>query len=737
MKDNQMKFKMTISKINVIKAGSVLSGKVEKGEITVGDKIEFEGVDGKQELEIKGIADNDTRKRIERAGKDKNVGLLVVEKNCEQMGLQEGIMIYIAEEEVHEDYFSDLFGDLEEEKVEEGESNNKEVLANQAAIRIVVVYSDKLESISVDGVQMKDISAIKNMPIPNWFSETEDRNGWEGLIAEIRKMLDDDSVDLSFEFHGPQESKYIFEECISKRGFGNNKISKETVAKENLEEAKRKEHRGLYNEAFKDYLQAADFGELEEAQFKVGEYYYAYCEGESKADFSLSEEEAIAQAIKYYELAANKGNADAQYSLYTIFYEGIYVEENYEEAFKWGMMAANQEHADAEYGVAEAYQYGNGVKIDYKEAVKWYEKAADQGLTEALTELGYDYKFGDMNLSVNYGKSFAYYIQAAQKGDMAGQANVAEFYMEGKGIEKNEEEALKWYRKAAEQGDADSEYAIGQYYEYDGNDIKLAIEWYKKAAEQGHVDAQMKMKNCYGNGEGLEKDLTQAFEWAEKAAEQGDAKAQCYLGRCYKEGLGVEANKNTAIEWYEKAAEQGDAEAQCEMGKCYDMWATTKLKMGLNELNEEKALEWYKKARDQGYAEAQYRYGEAYKHSLSNSGVSIIERMKIGNEWIKKAADNENPCIDACLDIADRHYSMMDEHSKGRTAALVGASILFPVTSLLTVPAALVGNAVIKSDKVEKFLKTDEGKEMMKYYRKAAELGNEKAKERIKEIENY
>ena len=103
---------------------------------------------------------------------------------------------------------------------------------------------------------------------------------------------------------------------------------------------------------------------------------------------------------------------------------------------------------------------------------------------------------------------------------MAGQANVAEFYMEGKGIEKNEEEALKWYRKAAEQGDADSEYAIGQYYEYDGNDIKLAIEWYRKAAEQGYVDAQMKMKNCYENGEGLEKDLTQAFEWAEKAAIQ-------------------------------------------------------------------------------------------------------------------------------------------------------------------------------------------------------------------------
>lgn len=744
MKDNQMKFKMTISKINVIKVGSVLSGKVEKGEITVGDKIEFEGVDGKQELEIKGIADNDTRKRIERAGKDKNVGLLVVEKNCEQMGLQEGIMIYIAEEEAHEDYFSDLFGDLEEEKVEEGESNNKEVLANQAAIRIVVVYSDKLESISVDGIQMKDISVIKNMPIPNWFSETEDRNGWEGLIAEIRKMLDDDSVDLSFEFHGPQESQYIFEECISKRGFGNNKISKETVAKENLEEAKRKEHRGLYNEAFKDYLQAADFGELEEAQFKVGEYYYAYCEGESKADFSLSEEEAIAQAIKYYELAANKGNADAQYSLYTIFYEGIYVEENYEEAFKWGMKAANQGHADAEYGVAEAYQYGNGVKIDYKEAVKWYERAADQGLTEALTELGYDYKFGDMNLSVNYGKSFAYYIQAAQKGDMAGQANVAEFYMEGKGIEKNEEEALKWYRKAAEQGDADSEYAIGQYYEYDGNDIKLAIEWYRKAAEQGYVDAQMKMKDCYENGEGLEKDLTQAFEWAEKAAIQGNIKAQCYLGKCYKEGVGVKADKDKAIEWYEKAAEQGDAEAQCEVGKSYDIWASDDRVLfrkyeNTKEENDEKALPWYKKAAEQGYAEAQYRYGIIYCRSAfyNTEDMGLSEKIKIGDEWNKKAADNEYPYIDACLKIADYHYDYIDEHPVGRSAAMLAAAAAIPVANVITLPAAIAGTIGTRFAKKWLFVDTDDGKEMIKYYRRAAELGSEKAKERLKELEKY
>ena len=742
--ENNVNFKMIISQINIIKAGSVLSGKVEKGEIRVGDTIEFEGVDGKQELEIKGIVDNDIREKVKKAGQDKNIGLLILEKNCEQIGLQEGMTIYMSEEGKEEDYFSDLFGDFEEKKIEESESRKRESLKNQATVRVIVIYSDKLESISVNGVKMEDISVIENMPIPNWFSEMEDRNGWEGLITELQKMLDDDKVRLSFEFHGPQESKYIFEECISKRGFGNNEISKDVIAKENFEEAKRKEHRGLYNEAFKDYLQAADFGELETAQFKVGEYYYAYCRGEGKIEFSLSREEAIAQAIKYYERSANQGNEDAQYCLYTIFYDGNYVEENYEEAFKWGMMAAIQGHADAEYGVAEAYQYGDGVEIDYKEAIKWYEKAAEQGLTEALIELGFDYEFGELNLEINYEKSFDYYMEAAMKEDVAGQANIASLYMKGNGTEKNEEEAIKWYKKAAEQGDYHSEYAIGQYYECEGNDIKLAIEWYRKAAEQGYVDVQMKMKNCYENGEGLEKDLTQAFEWAEKAAIQGNIKAQCYLGKCYKEGVGVKADKDKAIEWYEKAAEQGDAEAQCEVGKSYDIWASDDRILfrkyeNTKEENDEKALPWYKKAAEQGYAEAQYRYGIIYCYSAfyNTEDMGLSEKIKIGNEWNKKAADNEHPYIDACLKIADHHYDYIDEHPVGRSAAMLAAAAAIPVANVITLPAAIAGTIGTRFAKKWLFVDTDDGKEMIKYYRRAAELGSEKAKERLKELEKY
>ena len=83
------------------------------------------------------------------------------------------------------------------------------------------------------------------------------------------------------------------------------------------------------------------------------------------------------------------------------------------------------------------------------------------------------------------------------------------------------------------------------------------IKWYTKAAEQGDAAAQFNLGICYDFGEGVEQDMQKAVEWYTKAAEQGNAKAQFNLGGCYKDGEGVEQDKQKAVEWYTKAAEQG------------------------------------------------------------------------------------------------------------------------------------------------------------------------------------
>ena len=198
---NSVNFKMTVSKITTIKVGSVLSGQIEAGKIEVGDEIIFEIQNEKNKLEVIGISDNDKKKRVNKAEKNQDVGLLVKEKQCEKIGLQEGMIIYIPQETSEEEFFSELFGDMDQtENVTEKsvELQEKSIPQNENAIRVVIVYSDKLESISVDGTYMEDIFSIQNIPIPNWFDVKQDRNGWRGLIEEIREVIDDYDVDLIY-----------------------------------------------------------------------------------------------------------------------------------------------------------------------------------------------------------------------------------------------------------------------------------------------------------------------------------------------------------------------------------------------------------------------------------------------------------------------------------------------------------------------------------------------------------
>lgn len=89
-----------------------------------------------------------------------------------------------------------------------------------------------------------------------------------------------------------------------------------------------------------------------------------------------------------------------------------------------------------------------------------------------------------------------------------------------------------------------------------------AVRWYKKAAEQGDAHAQNNLGCCYENGDGVELSYNEAFKWFTLAAEQGNAFAQYNLGYCYENGEGVGKSFTEAVKWYKKAAEQGHEEAK-------------------------------------------------------------------------------------------------------------------------------------------------------------------------------
>ena len=69
-----------------------------------------------------------------------------------------------------------------------------------------------------------------------------------------------------------------------------------------------------------------------------------------------------------------------------MYLNGYGVTQNYQEALKWHRLAANQGNAAAQYSLDVMYGNGKGVTQDYQEALKWHRLAADQGDAVAASD---------------------------------------------------------------------------------------------------------------------------------------------------------------------------------------------------------------------------------------------------------------------------------------------------------------------------------------------------------------
>jgi uncharacterized protein len=101
-----------------------------------------------------------------------------------------------------------------------------------------------------------------------------------------------------------------------------------------------------------------------------------------------------ATALRFLAPLAEKGDAEAQFKLGTMYDNGEGVQQDYAEALKWYRLAADQGNAFAQFALAYLYEWGRGVPQDNVEAVKWYRLAADQGNVLAQSNLGYIYESG-------------------------------------------------------------------------------------------------------------------------------------------------------------------------------------------------------------------------------------------------------------------------------------------------------------------------------------------------------
>jgi TPR repeat protein len=247
-----------------------------------------------------------------------------------------------------------------------------------------------------------------------------------------------------------------------------------------------------------------------------------------------------------------------------------------------------------------------------------------------------------------------WYRLAAEQGHAHAQFRLGAMYHSGDGVPKDQARAAEWYTKAAEQGNAEAQARLGRLYRIGAGVLKNdaeAAKWFALAARQGHEGAQFNLGLMYKGGEGVPKDTVEAASLFTRAAEQGHVGAQNFLGQMYATGDGVLKDDNEAVKWFLLAANQGSAHAQLNLGVMYDREPTDDSELigpapaARLARQPVEAMKWFARAAAQGEADAQYRLSALYwigegtpqDHVLAYSWASIAAAQ--GHERARELRD--------------------------------------------------------------------------------------------------
>jgi len=199
-----------------------------------------------------------------------------------------------------------------------------------------------------------------------------------------------------------------------------------------------------------------------------------------------------------------------------------------------------------------------------------------------------------------YEVAYRVWLELAQDGDAEAQFRLARLYVDGKGIDADASEAVKWYRLAAAQGHARAQAGLG-FMLHSGRgvepDIAEAIEWYRKAADRGRASAQFNLGKVHLDGEGVDADVEEALHWFRMAADQGYPAALTSLAQLYEAGRGTESDPVRAFKLRKRAAKERHPEAEFQLARMFAEGIGT-------ERDTKKALRYYQRAANQGHANA-------------------------------------------------------------------------------------------------------------------------------------
>lgn len=322
------------------------------------------------------------------------------------------------------------------------------------------------------------------------------------------------------------------------------------------------------------------------------------------------------EAGKALETAAKDDPAVAGRILGEAYLRGMLTEKpDPDKALFWWKSSADAGDIASLLLTARFYegQFGFPEKRDAKQALDYYAKAAGLGNPGAMTALGSRYLSGEEKLrdeakgrewlkkavaakeysaylvlgdyEENVKKNLKAALAEYERGKDAGQIDcmlrTADFYLEGKGVEQDEDRGRALLIKTAEAGHPMANLRVAAGYlsleKPSAGDVVTGYAHLVAAANANLAQAQNELGLLYLSGKMGVADGPAAVAWLTRAAKNGNAQAQFNLASLYLQGAGsVSQNIQSAGELLSLAANQGHAGAMFTLAQLLHSGTGTK-----------------------------------------------------------------------------------------------------------------------------------------------------------------
>jgi hypothetical protein len=141
----------------------------------------------------------------------------------------------------------------------------------------------------------------------------------------------------------------------------------------------------------------------------------------------------------------------------------------------------------------------------------------------------------------------------------------------GEGVDRDVEKAVRYYRRAALESNADGMYNFGRCLEYGQGierDLYRAAKYYRLSSDKGNAAAENSFGTFLECGICVHKNITLAAQYYQRAAQQGHPDGANNYGFCLEHGRGVNQNIEVATKYYKFAADCGHLEAEINHRRC-------------------------------------------------------------------------------------------------------------------------------------------------------------------------